>query len=214
MSEQIPTGAVSAIPSYPFQSVLVATVLGAALVVGTGGFATEQMLKNDRTNLVSRDFRGSAANGNIDAVHHDPTSLRACVAAIRSNFDFSMVDLAAVMLVSRPTIYEWMAERQAPQPSNLTRLIRLHALSSVWRLLIGANVDTVTRKFTDKTDLVSLLSSAELDVSEVTDRLGLIATARTAVPAQLRSIRDIMKDHGIRSVGKARQDEAIASAGR
>jgi DNA-binding transcriptional regulator YiaG len=136
------------------------------------------------------------------------------ITTIRSNFDLSIVDLAAIFRVARQTVYDWTAERQRPESLSLARMRDLHALSIAWRADIGPNIETLHRKFADKDELLALLSVENLNVDAIRKALRRMAEARTAVAPQSKSITELMQEHGFPSASMQRQDEAITHASR
>jgi transcriptional regulator with XRE-family HTH domain len=193
-----------------------ATVCAAVLLmaIGTGGIATEHTMQWGGTNFLTPPRRPLSIHSTWREEIAAQVTISERITAIRSNFEFSIVDLAAAFRTTRQTVYDWMAERQMPQPQSLARIRDLHALSATWRAEIGANIETLHRKFADKNALLAILTATDLDVDAAHHKLRSLSRARTAVAPQSKSLTNLMKEHGFRPPSKERQDDAAAQAGQ
>lgn len=189
------------------------TAISVVLAVGTGGVATPRAARQDGTNCLARfdppALHGDAQNGDV----MQDVTVGERLTAIRSNFQLNTIELAKVLRVTRQTIYDWNAERQTPQPNSLERLRALCSLSRKWRESIGADTETVHRKFADKAELIAALTTENLDSRTEEAVLG-IARTRSSVRTERKSITETLRERGFRPASKSRQDEAIANAGR
>lgn len=164
-------------------------MLGAVLIIGTGS-ATNAPATVGGTFLYApvREISQSP----IPLV---PSSLRSLLHDTRSNFELSAAELASVLGVSRPTLYDWSAERAKPRIDRQRRLYELHALSVQWRTFVGPNIETVNRKFLDGPELAAILSNAALSFSAKSQELERLAQRRGSV-AGAPSISDRLKALG------------------
>lgn len=116
------------------------------------------------------------------AVEIAPSSLRTMLTEIRSYFQFNATDLAAVLNVSRPTMYSWSAERSMPHRDHVQRIQSLRDASLAWRYMIGDRTDSVAQRFGDKERLLTILSGPLDNEAQVFGDLLAVANARRAAP--------------------------------
>ncbi len=208
MSDISGTGAAAMLPRATNAGALAAFTL----MAGTGGLNVVDASPFAATNLFVRTQ--PAVNMSAEPMAPAAATIQEQLTLIRSNFDFSIVELASALRVSRQTIYDWFAERQMPQLVSLARLRRLCDLSSRWREDMGDNFESVHRKFADKPRILEILSVEDLETERVGRELRLITSARSSVPPQVQSITELRKIHGFQSRSTTRQNESIEHAGR
>jgi DNA-binding XRE family transcriptional regulator len=152
-----------------------AFILSSALITGTGSTSNvAPMVNGTYLHCSVRDLlcsSGPLVRSSLRSLLHD----------IRSNFELNAVEFSAVLGVSRQTLYDWVAERVEPRIDKQRRLRELFALSEQWRIAVGANIQTVNRKFTDKPELLALLSDVSLSSETKGQRLQILARGRRGV---------------------------------
>lgn len=152
-----------------------ALMLSTVLIAGTGSGTHIPTSVNGTYLCCSvRDLRGN--HGPLV-----PSSLRALLHDTRSNFELNVVELSRVLGVSRQTLYDWVAERVEPRVDKQRHLRELFALSEQWRMAIGSDIQTVNRKFTDKADLLAVLSDVSLSTETKAQRLQGLAQGRRSI---------------------------------
>jgi DNA-binding XRE family transcriptional regulator len=152
-----------------------AFMLGSVLITGTGS-----------TSHVAPSVNGTYLRCSVRDLlcNHGPlvrSSLRSLLHDTRSNFELNAVEFSGVLGVSRQTLYDWVAERVEPRIDKQRRLRELFALSEQWRMAIGADIQTVNRKFTDKPELLALLSDVSLSSETKAQRLQVLAQGRRGI---------------------------------
>ncbi len=212
MRSEPQTGSPGIIASTTVKTVLVAAALSAVLTVGTGGVANPREIGTRGTNFEAPNDWAMRHLGLTEYGQAHAIAASDSLTVIRSNFEFTIVDLAMVLHVSRQTLYDWFADRQMPQPANIARMRLLESLSTYWRGMIGANISTVRHKFTDKPMLIEILSSDDLLLDQARAELRPLAAMRARV-TQSQSISDLMREHDFLPASKRRQDEALQDAG-
>jgi DNA-binding XRE family transcriptional regulator len=152
-----------------------AFMLSSVLITGTG--STSNVAPSVNGTYLSCSVRDLLCN-------HGPlvrSSLRSLLHDTRSNFELNAVEFSGVLGVSRQTLYDWVAERVEPRIDKQRRLRELFALSEQWRMTIGADIQTVNRKFTDKPELLALLSDVSLSSERKAQRLQVLAQGRRGI---------------------------------
>lgn len=126
------------------------------------------------------------------------------VSAIRSSLSLNITEMARVVRVERPTIYEWIGGRSNPHPDNRERLSKVFAMSQEWKKLSPLPVDSYVRQpdITGKS-IVDLLSEEFIDTRKVLARLKeLIAVQSKTKQDSLEkgtslSVRELAKKHNL-----------------
>jgi transcriptional regulator with XRE-family HTH domain len=126
------------------------------------------------------------------------------VSAIRSSLSLNISEMARVVRVERPTIYEWIGGRSNPHPDNRERLSKVFAMSQEWKKLSPLPVDSYVRQpdITGKS-IVDLLSEEFIDTRKVLARLKeLIAVQSKTKQDSLEkgtslSVRELAKKHNL-----------------
>jgi DNA-binding transcriptional regulator YiaG len=126
------------------------------------------------------------------------------VSAIRSSLSLNITEVARVVRVERPTIYEWIGDRSNPHPDNRERLSRVFVISQEWKKLSPLPVDSYVRQsdITGKS-LIDLLSEESIDTEKVLTSLNALANIqRKANQDSLQkgtslSIRELAKKHNL-----------------
>lgn len=168
-----------------------AFVLSSVLIAGTGSTTNLPHSVNGTylcasvRNLLGDD--GLLVNSSLRSLLHDA----------RSNFELNAVEFAGVLGVSRQTLYDWVAERVEPRIDKQRRLRELFELSVLWRTAIGSDIETVNRKFSDKPDLLAILSDASISPEEKGQRLRSLAERRRGVQGT-PSVSDRLKALGFK----------------
>lgn len=177
---------------------VLSVILSSTLIAGTGSVTNAASHVNG-TYLCGL-VRGTIPGDEI----LESSSLRSLLHDVRSNFQLTAVELAAVLGVSRQTLYDWVAERTAPRTDKQRRIRELFGLSTQWRAFIGPNIATVDRKFADKPELLETLRDSSLSAAEKEQRLQDLANRRRGVEAP-HSISDRLKALGFKRTPEAQQ---------
>jgi len=139
-----------------------------------------------------------------------PTSL----GFVKDVFDLNTSELAHVMLVSRPTIYSWVAGDQEVKQENRQRLTQLQDFASSWRSFSKNPIGALVRENIDgaNSSLLELLSLVEIPHEKVIKSLKIIADLITSHEASRRnthhSMRELAREHGLQPISdeKVRQN--------
>lgn len=102
-------------------------------------------------------------------------SAQDCIRALKNILGLTISDLAQIMMVGRPAIYEWLSGVQ-PRPKSLERLWQLHGLTQLWSQVSNAPLgNRVHAPFSDGHTLYGLLTSDELGMSDIHRDMRLLA---------------------------------------
>lgn len=92
----------------------------------------------------------------------------------------SVSSCAKILKVTRPTVYSWLKEKQAPQSAQIDRLNRVHQAVSLISTTLAAYSDIdLKAEFPDGTTVTSLLSEDIIDLARLEG--ALIALKNNAV---------------------------------
>jgi predicted DNA-binding transcriptional regulator AlpA len=118
------------------------------------------------------------------------------VATIRLTLSLQIKELAAVLGVSRPTIYSWLRDEEKPQPQNRKRIAHLLKFAKAWKSMSKAPVGSMVRNQLgdDSKSLVELLSDSVPDDVAILSRMQALVDAKAKKP---KGIHEIAKRHGI-----------------
>jgi predicted transcriptional regulator len=129
--------------------------------------------------------------------------------AIRQYFGLSVSDTAQVLLVKRPTIYEWLAGT-LPRPNNMKRIENVYEIAREWHAL---NPHPATRylhhRVFNEKSLIKLLAEDPLDKSVIGETMRLISVQLGKDRRDRRSISDIAREHGFERPSNADQASAL-----
>ena len=207
------TSAGSAAPRAPFWTV---GVFAALLLVGTGGSVSaasksavaERMDQTAtgstcRVECVSQTRRGNEEGGAGSAEG---------LSTLQHYLSLNLSDLAAVLRVSRPTIYSWLRDESAPQAQNLLRMRQVFRVARIWpgisRKPLGSRLRTPV---VEGQSVLDLLSEERLDTELVRTALvscALLVEQDIARPRP-RSTAEIAKRFGLRPQSKHSQEESV-----
>jgi hypothetical protein len=135
------------------------------------------------------------------------------LSVLQHYLSLNLSDLAAVLRVSRPTIYSWLRDESAPQAHNVSRMRQLFRVTRIWpgisRKPIGARLRTPVA---EGQSVFDLLCQERIDAELV--RTALVSCAllleQDMVRLRPRSAAEIAKQHGLRSQSKHSQEESVA----
>jgi hypothetical protein len=155
-------------------------LLATTLLVGTGGAATSPSMAAmaqaaARTALADRlEYAGARRRQENELV-----DLTEKLAYVQDQFSLNLSDTAAVLRVSRPTVYAWLRDDSEPQEHNIHRIDRLYALAKEWRETSPAPLGDCNRRIVHSgRSILELLSEADLNDSTIR---AAFSTARRAM---------------------------------
>lgn len=168
--------------------------LASLFVIGTGGsFALDENAAD--VTAASPQFVVVDGDHEARSVSDVFVTPAARLAIIRRWFSLTVTDLADVMRVKRPTVYAWLASRSTPQPSNLTRMRRLHNLARAWRRLAGRPMGKLLHESPGgQHSVLALLASASLDDARLLATFNALASS---VPAGRSKLSQMATDAGL-----------------
>ena len=167
------TGAV--MPSW-----LIASACTVFILCGSGGTVSSlepRNLTGGRTTLETALFTRTERGRTLSA--------KDCIRALKSILGLTLSDLAEIMLVGRPAVYDWLDGAQ-PRQKSLARLWELHGVAQLWSQMTKVPLGSRVRlPFYDGHTLYSLLTSRDLVMSDIQRDLRLLAqSANQAVFAE------------------------------
>jgi transcriptional regulator with XRE-family HTH domain len=126
------------------------------------------------------------------------------VSAIRSSLSLNINEMARVVHVERPTIYDWVGGRSNPHPDNLERLSKVFTIAQQWKRISPLPVDSyVCQSDMTGKSIVDLLSEEFIDTDIVLVRLKVLANIqKKAKQDSLEkgtslNVRELAKKHNL-----------------
>jgi hypothetical protein len=173
---------------------------------GSGGFIPLNKIYFTKTTGANAVFP--------DIAWHDPINVGPLfvtpvdqVTAIKFYLGLKISDIASILHVQRPTIYEWLSGT-SPHQSNYRRLHQLYEIASEWRSLSYKQIGNYARtpRLGEKS-LLNLLSQDTLDRDAITTALKIISEQLAAETEQreMRSITSKLKNRGFKELPQAEQ---------
>lgn len=183
------------------ESSLPSTVLAFGLVMaGTGGLINPAYAANMLNAPTGTRVFVMTARDRTDR-HDEAKSPATIVGDIKAAFGLNVTQLARILQVERPTIYQWMDEDQNPriQPRNRERLLTIQMFAEEWNRISSqpANKLFETLSFEGKT-LMDLLGNNTLDKPTIRSAMQAVATqiAENQAKKKARSIAGRLRDMG------------------
>ncbi len=174
--------------SYPSQSVIGGILLG---VLAGPGAASAQ--KNAYSSLDIPPFYEiqPMLRATVEA-SHTTVSLADLINKIKHDWSLNMTELAKLMGVQRPTLYNWLKGKTSPDAKSQKHLQTLAAAAADWKeSAAGSNWDFLldyTGPKADELTLRELLGRAEVSTSEIRDMIHTRKKQYQQAHAQSREI--------------------------
>jgi transcriptional regulator with XRE-family HTH domain len=128
---------------------------------------------------------------------HEPSALSIELASIQHHLGANISELAAILRVSRPTVYAWLRGSPDPHSSNLGRIHELHSV--IQTLLRGSDVSLaklIRRDTSRRSALYDLFSAPILDKLAIDELIAALRLSHRSIPQKL-PLREVMRRHGI-----------------
>lgn len=181
-------------------------VAGLFALIGSAGFISDHAIRNygaySQQTGPEKQFIRTVQIGQKMNVH--VFSAEEMVALIRSAFGFSIVDMAKILRVQRPTVYEWLSGNK-PQEQNFKRLTAVFDLAKQWNSLSPVPLAGRAKQVViGGQTFVDLLSSEKIDFTLVTQVIeGLAKTSQEVYQEKQRgSLAERLKVKGFKPHGK------------
>lgn len=131
--------------------------------VGTGGNAAECFT---RPLFGTGGYLTDRIQHQTHATPLDDTADK--IALIRSTLSLNVKELAAVLLVKRPTVYAWIAGTAQPQHQNRKRIDNVAALARDWTALCERPLGSLRKETaSDGSSIMDMLKSDPIDTQGV-----------------------------------------------
>src|ERR1019366_6302550 len=193
-------------------------VLAAFLIAGTGG-----SISSASASAVVQKM-DSSGTGSMCRIEYVSKSRREDeeeriagstegLSTIQHHLSLNLSDLAAVLRVSRPTIYTWLREESSPQAHNVSRMQLLFGVAKMWSGVsprpLGSHLKTAV---VEGQSVFDLLSQERIDREQVRRALATCSRVmeQDATRPRPRSAAEIARQYGLRSQSKHSQEEAVA----
>ncbi len=199
-----PTGLDVVTPSQSNLQKKLEQILKLYFQIGTAGSLDAEMIHFIKSSSgVTGEFLSNIKSAK-DPIREKSYSAGEMVSAIRSSLSLNITEMARVVRVERPTIYEWIGGRSNPHPDNRERLIKVFAISQEWKRLSPLPVDSYVRQpnSTGKS-IMDLLSEESIDTDKVLASLRTLANIQREAKedsSQKRtslSVRELAKKHNL-----------------
>jgi hypothetical protein len=143
--------------------------LAVTLLCGTGGAAT-----NPSMAAVAEAAPGTALATRVEYVdgrrqqENELLDVTEKLSYVQDQLSLNLSDTAAVLRVSRPTVYAWLRNDSKLQAHNIRRIDRLYAMAAEWRGLCSAPLGRYVRRIVHNgSSILDLLSEANLNESAI-----------------------------------------------
>lgn len=191
-----------------YRSLTLAVLIG--LTGGTGAHVQAFAGKPLRPTTFPERVRGTGSH-----YYEDTTTTPYTVEQLgdlRSVFGLNVSELAAILRVQRPTVYQWL-KGGALRPKNAKRLGELHNLAVKYRDKgLGSVARYLHAPVNDLPSLIELLVADSLDTAAVVAVLERLLE-RQSRKAQFRSrVSEAVEQHGFEDATKEEQDAHIEQA--
>lgn len=129
---------------------------------------------------------------------------------LRKYMGFNISELARILRVKRPTIYEWLAYK-SPNPQNQTRLDFIYVLCQKWIEKGAGRIGRcLYRKVTqDNRCLMDLLEDKTINETQVNDTLDMIAESFLKTISEHTEREELLKSEGFEPISKEKQRSAL-----
>jgi len=142
-------------------------------------------------------------------------SIAEMLAVARANLSLSIVELAAVLEVERPTVYAWLGGRWEPKEHNRQRLRRLFDVARQWSRVASSPLGSRLRHQDEHGESVlSLLEAGHFDEAVVKLDQMAIATAPATPDKRTRRLREVLVRNGLESRITSSRDEIDLRTGK
>lgn len=130
------------------------------------------------------------------------------VSVIKQSFGLNITDLADVLNVKRPTVYEWLSGKE-PRRSNQERIYQLYELASGWQNSNGYNLSKyVHNPIHDGKSLYDFLSSEIIDSEKIIFVLNKLRDQINV--SKMGSINEILRSRGFSDLSVDEQENSIS----
>jgi hypothetical protein len=131
---------------------------------------------------------------------------------IKQSMGLNILDLAAVLNVSRPTVYSWLeTEGIAIRKQNESRINLLYQISEYWRNKNEGQLGSYLYKEVDDSNLslFRLLKNKNLDLKKVYSRLDGIAQNKLNKRNKEIAHKALLKQHGFKPISAEEMNERL-----
>jgi hypothetical protein len=124
---------------------------------------------------------------------------RVQINALKKHIGFNMSEIAAILKVGRPTVYEWLeAETPKLRENNRKRLDELYGVYEKWAETGLGRLDAYLRKtIIDNKSLFDLLSCKKINHSLVVEALSLLKQIIKKANKEKESSNNFIAKHGL-----------------
>jgi DNA-binding transcriptional regulator YiaG len=176
--------------------VRLAMTAATAITCGSGGMpvASGESMTSDSIFYVVESRPTQAEAKQVSTIPQE-------VATIRHFLSLNVSNLATVLRVKRPTIYDWQRGDSKPHASNLKRLNGIYSLAEEWKKRSGVPLgDLLSSPLNDGSTLLESLSTEDIDPIGLSLKMQELVTKREKILAQkgpqVRSLSSIADELG------------------
>jgi hypothetical protein len=164
-------------------------------------------------NIQPLDFNPYQQNTQIISTSsHGINAVQIQLETLKKSLGLTISQLAAILLVSRPTIYDWFEnEDSKPQIANQTRLNQLETIAEFWKQKNLGRLGSYLHRPTgnEKSSLFTFLIAASLNENKIHERLNVIAQAVRAKREKDQAHETLLKKHGFEPVSKEEMNDRL-----
>jgi hypothetical protein len=178
-------------------------VLAALFLVGTGGFASPQMIAHSANPQINRTSSGpigvrviGESGDVVDTNRLLDTQEK--LAGIRRYLSMNVTDMARALRVARPTVYSWFRDEAGLRSHHLQRVEAIYRIARRWRRISTQPVGAfLAQPLASGDSLHDLVSAKALNESDIQDAFAQIQKALNRSSGQA-GIVDIAKKRGLK----------------
>ena len=190
-------------------------VFGSLLFLGTGASLLNQYLLPDQKETIITEAllqQKFASNFSFPSQITEIQNTYEQIKQLKISMGFNILELAAILRVSRPTIYNWIESKKTTiHKKNQKRLNRIYKISKAWESKNIGHLGNYLHKPLGSTNvsLFDLLKSDNLNLGKIDSYLDGIAQAKLKKRQTDEAHEALLKKHGFEPISKEDMEERL-----
>jgi hypothetical protein len=191
---------------------IVRVIVAGSLFLGTGSSLYNQWLGQEETTIteaqLQQRFIADFSNVGTAEIQNSYEQIE----HLKISMGLNILDLAAILHVSRPTIYDWIDSRKTTiHKKNQKRLNLVYEISKIWKARQIGQLGSYLHKPIGATNLslFTLLKNDNLDYEKIKSYLDNIATTIVNKRRRDEAHEELLKEHGFELISKEDMEERL-----
>lgn len=184
-------------------------MLGISLMFGTGSTQMFRISDEKEITLTEAQLRQELAyHSSIRSIISSPSQQ---LIEIKQIMGLNILEMAAILHVSRPTIYGWLESNIAIRNNNQSRIDNLYGICSLWKLKKLHRLGSFLHKKMGENNLslFDLLKNKILNHAKINEYLDMIAQAILQKKQADQAYEDTLRKHSFKALNKADMDDQL-----